>query len=460
MLLRVAGNPRDVAGHRQRVTRAALLAAALLAAGCSRPPARLVLITIDSLRADHVGPRREGASLTPALDALARDGVSYDDAIANCTVTRCSHASLLTGLYPERHGLLDNSSPLGDVVALPALLHAAGFVTGAVISSLPLKGLLPGWDSLHEGFDAAEAVRTQYRVKRPEQTTQVAARFLQERESDRFFLWVHYFPPHGPYTPPEAFLPAGAPAPDERLAVSAQNYDKGRIPAYQALPEVFEAAEYRRRYAGHVRYVDHFVGRFLNRLREAGLYEDALIVATSDHGESLGEHGWYFVHGNLAYEEQARVPLIVKWPRARHAGRRVSAGVELVDVAPTLLKSLGGPAHEMDGWPLPDPMGSRENPRSRHAQSNDAEVVAVWDGPWKLLWKRGRTTYTDPGHPALELFRLDQDPGETRDLASSQPARVKTLQVELRRRYGRVPVSPSAPAPETREALRALGYVE
>ncbi len=432
------------------------LSCLLLTVGCSRAPSRVVLITIDTLRADHVGPRGGVPSLTPALDALARDGVVYQDAITNCVVTRCAHVSLLTGLYPWRHGVLDNSSRYeGD--SLPQRLRARGIATGAVVSSLPAKGLLPGFEWSHEGFAAAEAGRRAYPVKLPEQTTQAAAKFLEKRGAGPFLLWVHYFPPHGPYTPPQPLLrglsaPAGV-----RLQVGTRNYERDRIPAYQALPDVFDSGEYRRRYAGHVRYVDTFVGRLLDRLRKDGLYQDTLIVVTSDHGESLGEHGWYFQHGNLAYDEQARVPLIVKWPRRRDAGTLVSAPVELVDVAPTLAAFMGLSGFASDGAPLPGPGPARS--RLRFTQSNDAELAAVYEGALKLIWKRGPTAYTDHSYPVLELFRLSQDAGETRNIATAEPESASRLADELRRRYAALQARPRPPASEVEEQLRSLGYV-
>ncbi len=426
--------------------------------GCARAPARVVLISIDTLRADHVGPRPNGeASLTPSLDALARDAISYSDAIANCTVTRCSHVSLLTGQYPWRHGVLDNSARLATPLGLPELLRSRGFSTGAVVSSLPLKDLGPGFEWRHEGFAAVEEGERRYPVKRPEQTHQAALRFLEKNRGQPFFLWLHYFPPHGPYTPPEPFLrglaaPAGA-----DLEVSPRNYEKQRIPAYQALEGVRASGEYRRLYAGHVRYVDAFVGRLLDRLRADGLYDDALIVATSDHGESLGEHGWYFQHGNLVYDEQARVPLVVKWPRGAHAGSRVAAPVALIDVAPTIAASLEAPGLAADGMPLP--LRSSPVRRARFTQSNDAELAAIYDGPFKLIWKRGPTTYSDAGYPGLELFRLNRDPGEAMNLLATDPDAARRLEAELRRRYAGVAAAAKPASPELEEQLRALGYV-
>jgi arylsulfatase A-like enzyme len=435
--------------------RALALACLAAASACSRPAARVVLITIDTLRADRVGARDGAPSLTPALDALARDGVSYDDAITNCSVTRCAHVSLLTGLYPWRHGVLDNSTRY-EGRSLPEWLRSCGFATGAVASSLPVKELTTGFDWRHEGFPAAEAGRVSYPTKRPEQTTQAAIRFVELNRGRPFFLWVHYFPPHGPYTPPEPFLRGKLAALGPRLAVSARNYEKDRIPAYQALPGVLDADEYRRRYDAHVRYVDAFAGRLLDRLREDGLYHDALIVVTSDHGESLGEHDWYFLHGNLVYQEQSRVPLIVKRPRGALAGSRVASPVELIDVAGSIATLAGAAGYESDGTPLPGPGPARA--RTRYTQSNDAEVAAVYEGPWKLIWKRGPTTYTDSAYPERELFRLADDPAEARNLSATEPEQAGRLQAELLRRYATVRARPRA-FDETEAQLRALGYV-
>jgi arylsulfatase A-like enzyme len=336
-------------------------------------------------------------------------------------------------------------------------LKARGFATGAVISSLPLKALVPGFDFAHERFSAAEASLRRYPIKLPEQTTRVAAQFFERHAAVPFFLWVHYFPPHGPYTPPQAFLSGDPQPPAERLAVSERNYEKGKIPAYQAQPGVFDAGEYRRRYAGHVRYVDAFVGRLLDQLRELRLYDDALVIVTSDHGESLGEHGWYFLHGNLVYQEQVLVPLIVKWPRQRAGGSLSSAPIELVDVAPTIAAALGIPGSFGDGRPLPGAGNAAARPR--FVQSNDAELVAVLDGGAKLVVKRGPTSYTEVDYPALQFFRLDRDPGETRSVYEESPDIARRLESELRRRYPGSATPPKASAPENEEQLRALGYV-
>ena len=340
-------------------------------------------MTIDTLRADHVGLSRDGVPLTPAVERLAADAVRYRDVLGNSSTTRPSHASLLSGLYPWRHRVVSNHHVLaGDVPWLPETLRARGFATGAVVSSIQLRaaesGMGRGFDAYDDRFDTTEANRSNMPVKSPAETTRVALAWLAANRGRDFFLWVHYFPPHGPYTPPDDFLrdlPDAASA--TSLPVSGGNYAQGTIPRYQRLGTETDPEAYRRRYAAHVRYVDHHVGRLLDGLRDLGLYAGALVVVTSDHGESLGEHDWYFCHGNLVYQEQVAVPLLLKLPGNREAGRVVSEPVEGVDVPATMVRVLGlGDVGGLDGRDvLTGTPGAATRPR--FTQSEDAEVVGV-----------------------------------------------------------------------------------
>jgi arylsulfatase A-like enzyme len=191
------------------------------------------------------------------------------------------------------------------------------------------------------------------------------------------------------------------------------------------------------------------------------LYEPALVIATSDHGESLGEHGWYFCHGNLVYQEQARVPLLVKFPRGGTvAGGSANAPVELVDVMPTVLAFFGAAAPgDLDGRDLAGLLDARRGSadRLRITQSTDGELTAVVFGPAKLVERREPARLVDAAYPQRQLFRLDRDAGESRDIASQEPALVRTL-LDLMPRCRR-PVRQQGLAGETREQLRTLGYV-
>jgi choline-sulfatase len=451
------------------VTVGMIVGALLCGVGCARAPRQAILITIDSLRDDYVGPRADGVSLTPELDRLRADGVRFDDAVTSATTTMASHASMLTGLRPHRHGLTGNDGGLDPgIPTLAGLLRARGVRTGAVVSSFVLRsegGLAAGFDVYDETFDSHEGSRVGQRVKSPPATTRAALDFVKRHRRDSFFLWVHYFPPHGPYSPPAEYFEQttksiGTDAGKQELAVSAGNYERGKLPKYQRIDGVVSAGEYRSRYAAHVRYVDHHVGQLVAGLRELGVYDGALVVGTSDHGESLGEHGWYFCHGNLVYQEQARVPLLVKWPSAKaphtHASR---APVELVDLMPTVLSFFGLPAaRDLDGRDLtlvdaPHPGSDR----LRITQSTDGELTAVILGPAKLTEHRGPARLVDERHPTRELFRLDRDSGELQNLVDKDPALVGVLSNLLPR--CRRPLRQQDLSEETREQLRTLGYV-
>jgi arylsulfatase A-like enzyme len=443
----------------------AAVAATMLVAACgrhaaaprARPPTdRVVLITIDTLRADHVGARREGVALTPCLDALATQAVSFDDAITNGTLTRPAHASMLTGLYAWRHGVANNLTNLTkDVVTLGEWLQPRGFATTAVVSSVVLHPLWRGFGTFLEPVDLPERSEAS-----PELTMRTARNWLEHHRSERFFLFVHFFPPHGPYSPPERFRLPHEPKEGRRLRLSQAQFVPGTIPVYQRLGDERDPGLYRARYAAHVRYVDSQVGALLGALRDLGLYDRAAIIVTADHGESLGERGFYFDHGNVVYREQSAVPLLLKLPGAERGGTRSRAPVESVDVFPTVLQLLGEPVPEyIDGRSLLRALGpDAQAKRLRFSLSADAKLVAVLATPWKLIVHSGEVSELAADRPRVELFRLDRDPGETTDLASKQPTLASGLYDEIRRRSRPFP-APAPISPETERALRALGYV-
>ncbi len=440
----------------------------LMLAGCHASPRRaVVLVTIDTLRADHVGATRDGVALTPGLDAFARDALRYTDVLANASLTVPSHAALLTGVQPFRGGPLSNTDELPrGTPTLAEALKARGFATAAVVSSIALRpeaGLGRGFD-LYESALNAVAVSVQgNRIKTPDETTRVALEWLKGHTSGPFFLWVHYFPPHGPYRPKEEFL-AGLrpPTPDagRRLRVSSRNYERNAIPAYQRFGDEVDPEDYRRRYAASVREVDSHVGRLLDALRDAGVYDAATIVVTSDHGESLGEHGWYFAHGNLVYDEQVHVPLLIKpCGAARGAGRSVTLPVEGVDVPATVLATLG-----LDGVlpgdgrvVLPGIAGDLARPR--FTLSGSAELRAIVKGKAKLVLRsEPGTTTIEPEYPQRALFDLAADPGELQDRSALDPDTARRLRALLNARYHGARPSTAAPLVDE-EALQTLGYI-
>jgi arylsulfatase A-like enzyme len=423
------------------------------------PRARhVVLITIDALRADHVGARPAGIALTPSLDALALEGTTFSDCVANCTVTRSSHASMLTGLYPWRHGIPDNASLLAPGVrTLPQLL--GGIATAAVVSSLPLRELAAGFGSFEMPHETPAPGMPEPLTATPGAATHAALGFVRAHRDVPWFLFVHYFPPHGPYTPPENFRDALLESPAEPpLRLSARNYEKGAIPKYQALGSARDPALYRGRYAEHLRFVDRHVGRFLQALKQEVDWDSVAVIVTADHGESLGERGWYFCHGNLTYAEQSHVPLIVKMPGGAR-GARVTAPVQGVDITPTVLQLLGATVPDgLDGKSLIATMAAPDTARVRLTQSNDAEQLSILSGGWKFTRLVDAPNYVEPGHPRRTLYRIDTDPGETTNLVDREPAVAEALEKDLARRFKALP-SARPTDPRQEEQLRSLGYV-
>lgn len=437
-----------IAGAGRRL--AAALAVAVMA-GCGREaapaapaaastPRHLVIVTLDTLRADRLGAYGSTTVPTPHFDQLAREGVRALDATTHVPITRPSHTTLFTGRYPAEHGVRDNISlPLaGDVPTLAASLKAAGFTTAAFVSSFVLassSGLDRGFDHYDDDVDAAGADGTPsiaQAQRRGDVTLTRLEQWLDARspaaQASRTALWVHLYDPHDPYDPPEPFASQYADRP----------------------------------YDGEVAWTDTLLGRLRGSLERRGLWSDALVLITADHGEALGEHG-ETGHGFFAYETTLRVPLVVRGPGVR-AGQTLAPTFRLVDVTPTLLELLGLPALSgVTGRSLAAALtqGTAPEPATTYAESLTPLVHYQWsdlrvlrDGPWKYILA-----------PRPELYDLGADPGETRDLSTSNTATARRLRASLEgllkaeRARALDPASRPALSAETLQKLGALGYV-
>jgi choline-sulfatase len=290
----------------------ALLGSGLLIS-CSRPRSAIrnvLLISIDTLRADHLGAYGFPRPTTPNIDAVAREGVLFKNARTPVPMTLPAHVSLLTGTLPPTHGLRDNlANRLPDAsLTLAEMLKPRGFTTGAIVSSFVLDrrfGTSQGFDSYDDRFQAVHKIGD-LNERKGDETTRLAREWLDEHKEQPFFLFVHFYDPHDPYEPPEPFASQWSEHP----------------------------------YEGEVAFADACVGQVLEKLRQLGLYEDTLIVIVGDHGEMLGEHG-ELNHGFFIYEGALRVPLVVRVPRARAAPRQVDLPVSLIDVVPTVVSLVG-----------------------------------------------------------------------------------------------------------------------
>jgi arylsulfatase A-like enzyme len=471
---------------RLRTACAALGAAAWLSAcgaGDAPPPRHVLLLTVDTLRADHLSRNGYDRPTTPRLDALVAQGVYFTRAATPIPQTTQALASLLTGVYPHGHRVRDLTDRLpADVAYLPELAREAGYRTIAVVSNhvlTPARGLGRGF----EVYDAADDARA------APQTTRAALHAVAAlRRDERVFLWVHYIDPHVPYLPPpelaRSFDPSYAGPYAAGFGQRPGGVGDGAYPAdlpkriavfaNPLPPRVNEHV--RRLYAADVRATDDAIAQLLDEL-DSRFGADWLVVFAADHGEGLGEHGYFYDHGDFLHEPGLRVPLAFVLPPG-HPLRRpaeVSAVVSLVDVAPTLadLMRLDFSAAFAEGRSLtPLLAGGSLEPRPSFAETGQSffpdalerrvrfDVAgrqrAVIDGRWKLVWTPGLSPEL-----GFELYDLVADPGETRDLHRTDHPEAERLRALLfawlRDAKDRPPQPASA---DDLRRLRELGYVE
>jgi arylsulfatase len=444
----------------------------LLLAGCrdrAAAPRILLLVSVDTLRADRLGAYGSDLGLTPNLDDLAAESQVFEWAYAPTSFTLPSVSSLLTGRYPEEIGILSNRSSIApEIPTLASALRDRGWRSAAVVSNLVLRrnsGLAAGFDVYDDALPDVEITR-----KWPERiaadTTDAAIAILDGFASDvggRLFLWVHYQDPHGPYTPPEGlrelFLADERARPDggRRLPEETGRGGRGRIPTYQIVDGRREVAFYRAGYDAEVHYLDIEAGRLLRALDERDLSDAAVVAFTADHGESLGERDYWFAHGDRLGDPLVRVPLLLRIP-GHPPGRRTDVA-SLVDLFPTLL-------HRLEGLP-PDPAAPGRDLLAPDAPATDSV-------PYLATLRAGRPirfgivedghkfvlTRADPGWQG-ELFRLGK---EDRDLTRSEPE----LARRMRDRLSDLRAQMSRGRRERRQLLtdrdrrnlQALGYLE
>jgi arylsulfatase A-like enzyme/Tfp pilus assembly protein PilF len=394
-----------------------------------RAQPNLLLVTIDTLRADHLGAYGHAGAATPVLDGLARRGVRAENARTPTPLTGPSHASILTGRYPPEHGVRENVNfILGDRHAtLAGLLKAKGYRTAAFVGAYPVAaafGFGQGFDRYDEGLHPNPGIGQG--AERPgNEVADAAVSWLSAPGDAPSFTWVHFYDPHAPYAPPSPFR--------ERFAD--------------------------RPYDGEVAFADAQVGRLLDAVRAAGHEDDTVVVVLADHGEGLGEHD-EATHGLLLYESTLRVPLLAAGPGVG-AGRVLSEPVSTVDVLPTVLDLLGvdAPAGLPGRTLRPALRGERLGPEPLYAEALFGRLNCRWsslrswtDGEWKLI--EGATP---------ELFHLPSDPGERRDRAGDEPQRVGRMRAALRAAVramapGGDTARPFTLSPEQAERLASLGY--
>jgi len=401
----------------------------------ARAPRNVLVVTLDTLRADHLGAYGYAAAQTPRLDALARSGLRFTQATTVVPLTLPAHSSLFTGTFPGWHGVRDNGGfYLDDAqVTLAEVLRDRGFRTGAFVSAFVLDrrwGIGQGFERFHDEFDLdafgdAPGLDT---IQRPgAQTVDQAVTWLAADRARPFFAWVHLYDPHAPYEAPEPY--------------------RSRFPATMAGA-----------YDAEIAATDAQVGRLLDALAVQGRLDDTLVVVLADHGEMLGEHEEQ-AHGFFVYDAAVRIPLIVAGPGV--PSRAIAEQVRIVDVMPTVLDLLGVPAPKsVQGVSLQrlargEPLGLVARSESWYPRYHYgwSDLQSIQDGRFKYIRA-----------PRPELYDLSADPRETNDLSRQDPQRLAALDKALAAEIARTSSATAAKGPqvvdaETEERLAALGYV-
>ncbi len=448
----------------------AAIAAAVLIAACSReqppeapaPPPSVLLVTIDTLRADHLGAYGYPEPVSPSIDALAARGVVYERAVAASSRTAPSHASIFTSRWVRDHSIayFNGYSRLGNESTIAAVLRANGYATAAFVSNGALSrrmGLTRGFEVYDDELPDKETNRAVFE-RTAQGTTERALAWIAQAHAP-WFAWVHYNDPHGPYTAPPPYEQGGPfsgvargaaqDVAERALRVVDDPSGAGGLPAYQKIDGLALPRDYRRRYAAEIRHLDDWLGRLAAAAEGAAGASGLVLVLTADHGESQGEEGIYFSHGTGTTPGVAHVPLLIVAP-GLSPGRSRDL-VHHVDVLPTILDLVGAPARpEAAGSALGRLWRAGTAPPERVLFTDVGREVSGYGGD-----RIERARVQDDGSTRHSSFHWRRD-DRWEPSATEAGLRAKVDAYAARAAHERVADPPSA---EEIERLRALGYV-
>lgn len=452
----------------------------------SAPPTRascsnghLILISIDALRADHLGVYGYPRNTSPRIDQLAGQGALFTQAGVQWPKTAPSVASFMTSTYCATNKVQQLRVRLDDrLITLAEVLRQAGFRTAAFIANVsigPHFNFTQGFDEVHEMWDTSQGLRVKNFKTTFLPNDQIASRvvdWLRGNQGRRMFLWVHLLDPHGPYLPPDSL--ADRFVGDEIFARQPHPPPPAWVPTYQRVAHLRTVADFVAAYDAEIVSSDAAVGTILDEIDALGLSNRSLVVVTSDHGESLGEHHYYFNHGNYAYQACTRVPLILRYPPGIPRGLRIETPFPLLDLVPTVLDFLEventEAVRQFQGLSWKAVFAGKSVPsRPIITQSRDGQL-AVRSGRWKFIQDPRLSTAVVPVAAREQLYDLQADPMETHNLLAKHPRIAGELRASLERwaqsirdqesAFDGKQVPDQSLHEDTLEQLRSLGYVD
>lgn len=450
--------------------------AAAVASHPARTRPNILLITIDALRADHLGAYGYSRQTSPNIDRLASEGIRFEHAVSQWPLTSPSFAAMMSSTYGHTNGLMRTTAQrMPDrALMLAELLKAGGYSTAAVVANVNLSHDF----NFDQGFDTYRELWREPEEQRTELTTRNGLELLDKASDGRpAFVWLHYFDPHARYQPPKPF--DGMFVNDAHFdstwrvpLLTQKRWDIGGISTNVNLGREDRVAYYVAQYDAEIRSVDTQVGILMKALKDRGLDGRTVVVIASDHGESLGDHNYFFEHGRFPYDDCVHVPLIFHGPGVRQAGGVVRSPVELIDLAPTLLDLAGLPVNrEAEGKSLRRLMNG-EGAGSPEWQYAFTESGFAQNYQRSITSERYKLVYVpDAGDRKLmqgrelELYDHQQDPGETRNVIDEHPEVAGPLKERLWQWIEAAGTDAEAPAAvrvdgNAEEQLRSLGYIQ
>ena len=442
-----------------------VLVAMVVGCTCHEPeqilPPNVLLVTLDTTRADYIGCYGVREMQTPTLDRLAEEGARFSRAVATSQGTNPSHASIHTGLYVSRHRVINNRTWLSDdAVTLAEAFSDHGYTTLAAVSARHIDAPNTQFGQGFETFLHCEDSEIRAEERNGDQLVRRLDKLA--RRADPFFAWVHYYDPHGAYRPPE---PYSEMYPIERQFDSMASNEFMDIDRHYKEEPTFDPDIQISLYKGEISYTDSQIAVLLETLLLAGVLDDTIVVVVGDHGESMTEHGVYFCHRGL-YNPSVHVPLLIRYPQKVPAGAVVDQLASGVDIYPTVLDlaGMGASVEDIDGLSLV-PSLAADPPQVHDAvfsESIGGAGKALFSGEDKFIKQYGN----DPFISGKHLYRAWSDYGEVTNLYDSEGERARELEDAMEVWYGANKQrqldshEPATIDPKTEESLRALGYVD